>query len=483
MTLELHLTGGERDDTDAIADFCEEAGWRVNRYASVGDLLADGAGGEASLLLVSIAEGWNEPYRASVVELLSNWHEAHPGMQLVLFLPRSIEEADRLAIDIGARHTLIRPWRPADLSRILSQVAAGVGERRRREAIRRRNEESRGFEGIIGESRAISRVLDLARRVAGSEYTSVMITGESGTGKGAIARAIHESSPRAGGPFIEVNCAAIPTSLLESEFFGHEQGAFTDAKDRKIGLFECANGGTIFLDEVGEIEYGLQAKLLKFLDTRTIRRVSGTTFLPVDVRVLAATNRDLREDVAGGRFRADLFYRLNVVEIAMPPLRDRREDIRPIAEDYTQRIASRLRGKKAVLTPEANDLLEKYRWPGNVRELINVIERAVLLSADGSITPADLPIEAEESETGIRVEERQGRIRIDLPPGGTSLEEIERAAILAAIERTGGNITRAAGLLRVSRGTLRYKMKKYDIDGAGIKKKIKTGEYEPVLSN
>jgi transcriptional regulator with PAS, ATPase and Fis domain len=250
-----------------------------------------------------------------------------------------------------------------------------------------------------------------------------------------------------------------------------------------MGLFEVANGGTIFLDEVGEIDFNLQAKLLKFLDSRTIRRVSGTQFLPVDVRVISATNRNLKDDVESKRFRTDLYYRLNVVEITLPPLRSRKEDIRPIAEAYTKKFSSRLKKGEIVLSEDAYTLLERYSWPGNIRELINLIERAVLLNTTGRIRAADLPIAAEvdDEDTLCHVKKRYETIKIELPPEGVRLDQVEEAVILETLIKTGGNVTRAAHLLGVERGTLRYKMKKHGIDGQDLKKKIKTGEYEPVL--
>jgi transcriptional regulator with PAS, ATPase and Fis domain len=337
-----------------------------------------------------------------------------------------------------------------------------------------------GFAEIIGASERMSEVIDLARKVAASDTTSIMITGECGTGKGALAKAMHLASPRREGPFIEVNCAAIPRNLLESEFFGHEPGAFTDAKEEKIGLFECANGGTIFLDEVGEIDYSLQAKLLKFLDSRTIWRVGGTRFLPVDVKVMSATNRDLKTAVATKRFREDLFYRLNVVEIHIPPLRERLADIRPIALASTRRFASGINKREIRLSEDAIEALERYTWPGNIRELINVIERAVLLNAGGTIEPGDFPFSTVEREIALPLKEQEKRIVIDLPSGGVPLEAVEKALIEAALAQSEGNVTRAAGLLKVGRGTLRYKMKKHGIDADASQKKLRSGSFEPV---
>ncbi len=464
---------------EALGTICEECGWNARAYPALDEFLEAAPDKAPDCLIWSVPEGGEQEDWDKVATSLKKWHDDNQETQLVLLLPEGFFGGDRFSLKINARNTLYKPYEHSDIAGILAGAAGAIGKRSRQRALEKRLETSHGFGEIIGNSKKISEVIELAKKVAESDFTSVMILGEPGTGKGALAKAIHEASDRRTGPFIEVNCGAIPRNLLESEFFGYEKGAFTDAKEEKIGLFECADGGTIFLDEVGEIDYGLQAKLLKFLDSRTIRRVSGTKFLPVDVRIISATNADLRLAVEERLFRSDLFYRLNVVEITLPPLRERREDIRSIAEAYTQRFAKRMNKKNTVLTEEAIDALEEYFWPGNVRELINIIERAVLLNTSGQIITHDLPIEKEHQETIINIEEEEGTIKVDLPPQGAPLEEIERGVILAALSRTGGNVTQAAGLLEVGRGTLRYKMKKYGIDPAETKKNLKNGVFEP----
>ena len=468
---------------DSLALVCEESGWKAKPFGAVGDLLASSPKRELPLVILSLDGAGDGAHDEPDIPALRGWREGHPQTQLVLLLPTGFSEADRLALILGARHVLYKPYRAEDLTKILAMVAQGIGARRRKSALESRARQPQGFEEIIAESAEMLRVIELARRVARSDTTSIMITGECGTGKGAFAKAMHLASPRREGPFIEVNCAAIPRNLLESEFFGYVKGAFTDAKDEKMGLFECANGGTIFLDEVGEIDYALQAKLLKFLDTRTIRRLSGTKFLPVDVRVISATNRDLKSAVEEKRFREDLFYRLNVVEIRIPALRERAADIRPIALAYTERFSQRLNKGRVVLAEEAIAALERYPWPGNVRELINVIERAVLLNVTGTLEPTEFPFTKEARDTTLPLRKEGETIVIDLPREGAPLEAVERALIAAALERTGGNITRAAGLLRVGRGTLRYKMKKYGMALSEEKKNLQTGSLEPVTAS
>ncbi len=483
MFLEVDIITLNADEGNSISSNCEEAGWKANLFQSLEQYFCRRSDTAAPLVILSVPDGWdNERYRQAVA-MVARWREINKQTQLLVLFPEDFPGIDKAAIEFGARHTLFKPYKSEDMFGLLAGVAQGIGKRRHREALSKASGDSEnGFENIIGVSDLIKEVIDLSKRVAESETTSIMITGENGTGKGALAQAIHSESSRAGGPFIEVNCAAIPKALLESEFFGHEKGAFTDAKDRKIGLFECANGGTIFLDEVGEIDYKLQAKLLKFLDSRTIRRVSGTQFLPVDVRIISATNRDLKRDVEDKRFRADLFYRLNVVEINIPPLRDRTQDIEPIATHYTGKFSRRLNKGEVKLGEDAVETLKKYPWPGNIRELINIIERAVLLDKTGTIEANDLPINVASRERTVNVRKERETIRIDLPSEGISYEEIERAVITDSLVKSGCNITAAGRYLELERGTLRYKMKKHGIKISDIKKILKNGKYEPSFS-
>ena len=478
-TLHLSIIEAEDESRERLAKMCEERGWQAERSDSVASFVAAERESAPHVLVLSVPDGFGAGDENDGVPTLREWRERNAQTQIVLLLPPNHPAGDRLALILGARHILHAPYRAEDLSQILAMAAQGIGKRTRRSAVEKRTRERGGFEEIIGVSERMLEVLALARKVAESDTTSIMITGECGTGKGALARAMHLASPRREGPFIDVNCAAIPRNLLESEFFGYEPGAFTDARTEKMGLFECANNGTIFLDEVGEIDYALQAKLLKFLDSRVIRRLSGTRFLPVDVRVVSATNRNLRQSVAERRFREDLYYRLNVVEVDIPPLRERRADIRPIAAEYARRFAARMSKGAVRLTEDAFEALERYAWPGNIRELINAIERAVLLNATGTIEPSDFPFSGEAWGTPLPIREEAGRIVIDMPPCGISLEATERAFVEAAMARARGNITRAAGLLRVGRGTLRYKLKKFGIDPVSAKENLQNGSFEP----
>jgi transcriptional regulator with PAS, ATPase and Fis domain len=299
---------------------------------------------------------------------------------------------------------------------------------------------------VIAESDSMRQLIRFARRVAASEASTVLLDGESGTGKDLLARSIHGDSARAAGPFVAINCAASPETLIESELFGYEQGAFTDAKRSKPGLFELAHQGTLFLDEVGEIPLTLQAKLLRALEERTFRRLGGLKDVSVDVRVIAATNRNLREAVAEGAFRQDLYFRLNVINLTIPPLRDRPEDILPLAQFFVRQYNAKFKQQIEGLSADANQALLAHDWPGNVRELRNAIERAMILEDSGTIRRSSLP------------EFPRAHSRPD-----QSLAGQEKAWIEDALARAGGNQTQAARLLSITRDTLRYKVKKFGL--------------------
>jgi two-component system response regulator AtoC len=302
--------------------------------------------------------------------------------------------------------------------------------------------------------------------VAESEVSSVLLQGESGTGKDLVAKAIHYGSQRADSPFIAINCAALPATLIESELFGYEKGAFTDAKARKEGLFEQAEGGTLLLDEIGELELALQAKLLRVLEEGTFRRVGGLKDIPLDVRVLAASNRDLKSESEAGRFRLDLYYRLSIIQIDIPPLRERGDDVLLLSQHYIETIGSRLRKSNKItsLSPEVVAVFRRYNWPGNVRELRNVIERTLILEDNDTITTEYLPggLVGGPLRSAASVSNEKFVEQFVLPSEGISLDEAELAFVRQAIERSGGNQTRAAELLGISRDQLRYRLKKLD---------------------
>jgi PAS domain S-box-containing protein len=313
---------------------------------------------------------------------------------------------------------------------------------------------------VIAESSAMREALSFVRKVASSEATTILLEGENGTGKDLIAKALHHESPRQAEPFIAINCAAIPETLIESELFGYEKGAFTDARAQKRGLFELADKGTLFLDEIGEISLTLQAKLLRVLEEQSFRRLGGLRDIRVDLRFVAATNKNLREAVREGAFRQDLYFRLNVIQIVLPPLRERQEDIVPLAEFFIEHYNRKFKRHLEGLTQEATDLLLAHDWPGNVRELRNAIERAMILEESARITAASLPISISGSELSLAA---APLARLAIPDDGLSLVENERQLLIRALEKTTGNQTQAARLLRITRDTLRYKMKKYNL--------------------
>jgi two-component system response regulator HydG len=315
-----------------------------------------------------------------------------------------------------------------------------------------RERDGEGVEGLIGASPAMQKVYRLARQVAAARAT-VLVTGESGTGKGELARAIHKKSPRAAAPFITLHCAALAESLLESELFGHEKGAFTGAERRRAGRFEQAQGGTLFLDEIGEIGAATQVKLLRVLQERAFERVGGNETIEADVRLIAATNRDLAEDVRQGRFREDLYYRLNVVHIEMPPLRLRGSDVLVLADHFLRRFTQENKKRIEGFDDDARAKIVAHRWPGNVRELENAIERAVVLSEGSLIVGDDLPIDvAPAPKNSLRV------------PGAT-MAELERYAILTTLEATNGSTTKAAEMLDISVRTIQYRLHEYGLAG------------------
>ena len=316
------------------------------------------------------------------------------------------------------------------------------------------------FAGILGSSPALAAVMDQVRQIAALDETPpVLITGETGTGKGLVARTLHNSGPRAGRPFIDVNCTALPANLMEAELFGYERGAFTDAKESKIGLFEAAEGGFLFLDEVGDLELSLQGKLLRAIEERTVRRVGGIRDRKINVRILAATNRNLESEVQRNRFRSDLYFRLAVILLHLPPLRERGEDALTLADHFLRRFSSKYGKDVRRIDASAREVLLSYPWPGNVRELSHVIERAVLWSRGTTLNVEHLSVAAPMRVTG-----EEGAVSgPSLPLESGDLTQVERSMIERAMREAGGNQTRAAQRLGISRDTLRYRLKKFGI--------------------
>ncbi|MBU1229052.1 MAG: sigma-54 dependent transcriptional regulator [Proteobacteria bacterium] len=370
----------------------------------------------------------------------------------------SIEAAVE-AMRTGAFDYITKPFSNEELLLSISKAMQFARAQQENRHLRQQIQERFGPENIVARDKSMRHVLDMVHRAAPSRST-VLVTGESGTGKELVAKAIHNQSPRKDGPFISVNCMALNTGVLESELFGHEKGSFTGAVSRRRGRFELADKGTLFLDEIGELSHDMQVKLLRVLQERCFERVGGTDQIEVDIRIVAATNRDLTKAVADGRFREDLFYRLNVVSIHLPPLRERREDIPFLAAHFLDRYARENGREFKGFTAPAMDYLSAYEWPGNVRQLENVIERCVVLSSGDTVDAEDLPPE-------IKDEESQFKSAVDLLPTkldlSETLEKIEAAVIRRALVRADFVQVKAGELLNVSKSLLQYKLKKYNI--------------------
>jgi two-component system response regulator AtoC len=365
------------------------------------------------------------------------------------------------AMKQGARDFLKKPFDLNEVRVLLAKTVEEITLRREVERLKRNRlgPEPAGLTSIIGRSAAVLQMLEMGATLARSDTTTVLIEGESGTGKGLLARAIHHASSRAQAPLVEINCTSLPENLVESEIMGHERGAFTDAHSTKRGLLELADGGTVVLDEIGEIPSGVQVKLLRCIEEKCFRRVGGLRDLHVDVRIIATTNRDLRQAVREGRFREDLYFRLKVFPLHLPPLRQRREDIPLLAAHFVEEMNRRFsRGLKGA-SQAALQLMREYDWPGNVRELRNVIERGVLLASGDQILPGHLPAELRRSGE----EPGTAGPTMSLPAGGVSLADVEKRLIEEALAAAGGNQVRAARMLKISRDTLRYRMKKFGL--------------------
>jgi two-component system, NtrC family, response regulator AtoC len=356
--------------------------------------------------------------------------------------------------------------KPINLEELHVAIRNGIEAGRLRKEVnlfRRQRAQEFNFHQIIGQSPAMKEMLAIAQKVAESEVSSVLLQGESGTGKDLVAKAVHYQSNRDEGPFVAINCAALPGTLIESELFGYEKGAFTDAKARKEGLFQQAEGGTLFLDEIGELELSLQAKLLRVLEEGAFRRVGGLKDIPFDARIIASSNRDLKTESDAGRFRLDLYYRLSVIQIDIPSLRERGDDILLLAEHYIDSFGKKLRRQIHGLDPAVAEAFQRYAWPGNVRELRNVIERALILEDDDVITMKYVPraIVSGPRQASSTVNTIAPEL-FSLPAAGTSLDEVEMSLVRQAIERSRGNQTKAAELLGISRDQLRYRLKKLE---------------------
>ena len=389
------------------------------------------------------------------LQVLKTMKAHDPDVPVILLTAFSSIETAVEAMKQGAYHYANKPFNLDELAMVIQKALETTRLRREVKVLRASRSEPYAISRIVGNSQPIVGLKALLQKVASSPASTVLLRGESGTGKDLAAKTIHFNSDRAPRPFMNITCSALPDALLESELFGHERGAFTDARTQKIGLLESADGGTVFLDEIGEMVPALQAKLLRFLEEKAFKRVGGAADVRVDVRVIAATNRDLEEAVRAGGFREDLYYRLNVMQITLPSLRQHPEDIPLLLNHYVDIFNREFRKSIRGASPEALALLKAYRWPGNIRELRNAVERAMLLAEADDLTPDLFPVTAARASTAQTME---------LPPEGVNLDTLERELVVQALRRTGGNQTKAAALLGLNRDQIRYRIEKFNLE-------------------
>jgi len=397
------------------------------------------------------------------VEVLREIKSTTPAAIILMMSAYHMVDRAVEAMKLGAYDYLIKPFHLSDMIATLHRASEMLALRVR---VRDNVERAKGrydFGRIVTENSITRRMLEVARKAAESDHTTILLQGESGTGKGVLAKAIHYASPRAGMPLVELNCAALPDTLLESELFGFEPGAFTDARRRKEGLLERAHNGTLFLDEIGNMSASVQAKLLRVLEEGTFMRLGGTRTIKVDIRLIAATNAHLKEAVANGEFREDLYYRLNVVPLEIPPLRERTEDILPLALELLQHFNRELHKKFIGFTPAAAELLQQYSWPGNIRELKNVVERTMILAPEGDIDAGSLPEEIRDYVREARAAESEPPSEYDVSPTGQqflTLREVEDDYIREVLAATGNNKTQSAKILGIHPTSLLRRLKK-----------------------
>ena len=439
-----------------IVRFLESRGYAARWVRSQSDALESLAGELPDLVLLDI-----QLQDGSGLDILEPCRQAAPDLPVFIMTAFGSLESAVSALRRGATDYLKKPL---DLERLAVQIDRQLDQQRAfRELQYRRDRDRQAPEGVVGRDPRVLDIFVQARRLAASglaprDRPTILLTGETGTGKGLIARAIY--AILGGRSLIEVNCAAMPGSLMEAELFGHERGSFTSADRPRTGLFEAAEGGTLFLDEIGELPLEAQAKLLAVIEDKQVRRLGSNRARPIDLQILAATNVDLDEAVSQGRFRADLLHRLRVLTFEIPPLRDRRQDVPILLRHFCDQLSKRYGGRPRYLSTDAEALLSEYHWPGNVRELKHVVERAVLLEAEDEISLRTLvSLLAVETPRDPAVDDTTFK----LPEGGIDLEVVERDLLRQALERTGGNRTRAARLLGLSRDQLRYRIDKYDI--------------------
>jgi two-component system response regulator AtoC len=435
----------------SLNDRLTQEGYRVVEAGTADEAVArfEETGADLVLLDFKLPDG-------DGLGVLRKIKERDPEALVILLTAYSSVDVAVEAMKQGAYHYANKPFNLDEIVILVEKALETTRLRREVRSLRASQAQPYSFDRIVGASPAMIAAKALLRRVAASPASTVLLAGESGTGKDLAAKVLHYNSTRANRPFMNITCSALPEALLESELFGHERGAFTDARQQKRGLLETADGGTVFLDEIGEMMPALQAKLLRFLEEKSFRRVGGSADITVDVRVIAASNRKLEDEVREGRFREDLFYRLNVLTVVMPPLRERTGDLPLLIAFYIDTYNREFKQHVRGVAPAAMARLEAYGWPGNVRELRNAIERAMLLADADTLGVDDFIL---GSGAALKIDEH-----VTLPAGGIKLDEVERSLVSQALERTSWNQTRAAALLGLNRDQIRYRIEKFQLE-------------------
>ncbi len=456
----------------ALARRLEQQGYAVAASATATEGFKQLEDGTTDLVLLD--------YRlpdAEGLEVLERIRKGWPDVPVIMMTAFTNVETAIQAMRLGAHNYISKPFTLDEMMVVVDKALETRLLRSEVDRIRSTQLNEFGFDRLLARSPSMMEIVQLLRHLVASQARTILLQGESGTGKDLAAKVIHYNGARAERPFMNITCTALPEPLLESELFGHERGAFTDARQQKQGLFELADGGTIFLDEIGDMPVPLQSKLLRFLEEKTFRRVGGTKDLRVDVCIIAATNRDIRALVEQGKFREDLFYRLNIFPVTLPPLRQRSEDVELLANHFIRAFNREFRKDIKGIEPAALAVMQAHRWPGNVRELRNLLERAVLLARTGQLTMADLPAEIRQPAAADADAARPpAPPTIQLGPDGVDIRELERLLVKQALERANGNQSQAAAMLRMSRDQFRYRLHKY---GIRVREEKPVGEDRP----
>jgi two-component system, NtrC family, response regulator AtoC len=435
----------------SLNDRLSQEGYRVIEAATAADALDRHAEGVDLVLLdYKLPDG-------DGLSVLKKIKEAEPDTLVILLTAYSTVDTAVEAMKHGAYHYANKPFNLDEIALLVEKALETTQLRREVRALRASQAQPYSLDRIVGHSKTVESVKGLLQKVAASPASTVLLTGESGTGKDLAAKVLHYQSDRGSRPFMNITCSALPESILESELFGHERGAFTDARQQKRGLLESADGGTVFLDEIGEMAPGLQAKLLRVLEEKMFKRVGGVNDIRVDVRIIAATNRNLEDEVKKGKFREDLYYRLNVLPIVLPPLRARADDIPELVKYFVDAYNTEFKKHVRGVSDDAMRRLQTYGWPGNIRELRNAVERAMLLADGDELKAEHFPVVASVGTAKLT----EG---VDLPANGIDLEQLERSLVVQALERSSWNQTRAASLLGLNRDQIRYRIEKFNLE-------------------